>query len=335
MKKRILAVVMALVMLASTAGIALAAGGVELPMIPIGNTTTVSVKLSSDADELVHSGGRVVYTTCISNLYDVSLSKADFRYTYSDGIVFQNDVKVIGLPEGWSITTPVNSNNSLSFTVKDDSGKNAITGRDLDVTFSFKVAAVSGSQQFVTLSDAILYDESGDTINLSMKTTNNTFTTEATIPHVKNIGASLRINNTPALRLGMTVAKDERFGIVFPDGFDPESSEMKFGMLVIEKNKLSGELTVNTSSAVKELFTQEFSSTNNEIVFVYTIDEVKSFTKEYVFRPYVMYRETPDGEYQYHYGETRTRSAKTVAEMELLSETSTKKIEMLKKFIEE
>lgn len=335
MKKRILAIFMTLVILVSTACIALAAGGVELPMIPIGNTSTVNVKLSSDADRFVHSGGRVTYTTGISDIYNVKLSKAELTYTYSDGIVFEDDVKVIGLPEGWEISGLVNSNNVLSFTVADGSGSSPITGRDLDITFSFIVATVSGSQQSVNLSEVVLYDELGDTIRYSKKVSNNTFTTEASIPTVENIGASLRINNIPALRFGMTVAKDERFGIVFPDGFDASSKEMKFGLLLVEKNKLFGELTVNTASVTDVVFTEEFSSTNNEIVFVYTLNDVKDYSKEYAFRPYVMYRETPNGAYQYHYGETRTRSAKSVAEMELLSETSTKKIEMLKKFIEE
>lgn len=335
MKKRITAIALALVILVSTACIALAAGGVELPMIPIGSTSTVNVKLSSDADEFVHSGGKVIYTTGISNIYNVSVSRVDLRYTYSDGIVFGNDVKVIGLPDGWSVSNVENSNNTLSFTVKDDGTSNAVTGRDLDITFSFKVATVSGSQQSVNLSDAIVYDDKGDTVSLSLKATNNTFTTEASIPTVKNIGASLRINNTPALRLGMIVSKDECFNIVFPEGYDPDSQAMKFGMLIIEKSKLSGELTVTTGGVTKEIFSEEFSSTHNEIVFVHTIDKVTDYDKEYVFRPYVMYRETPDGEYKYHYGETKTRSAKTVAEMELLGETSTKKIEMLNKFIED
>lgn len=333
MKKRIFAILMTLVILIATACIALAAGGVELPMIPVGSSTTVSVKLSSNADEFVYSGSSVVYTTGISEIYSEGLSRAELEYTYSDGLIFNGDIKVIGLPDDWVVSEPVNSNNTLSFFISDENGDNPILGRNLDITFSFKVATVSGSQQSVNLSGVVLYNKNGNNIApISKKVVNNAFITEATIPTVSNIGASLRINNIPALRFGMTVAKDESFATTFPDGFDPDSTEAKFGMLIIENSELSEELTADTQEATNKVFTEEFSSTNNEIIFVYTLEGVTDYTKDYIFRPYVMYRETPDGDYQYHYGETKIRSARTVAEMELLSETSTKKIEMLKKF---
>ena len=334
MKKRITAIIMMLVIVVSTVCVALAAGGVELPMIPIGSGTTVSVKLFSDADEFVYSGGNVVYTTEISEIGLDGLSSVDLEYTYSDGLIFNKDVKVMGIPTGWAISDVLNENNKLTFTVSDQSAENPITSRNLDIVFSFEVATVAGSQQSVNLTSAILKDKHGITIApISKRVTNNTFVTEASVPTVNNIGASLRINNTPALRFGMTVAKDERFQRAFPDGFDANNTEMKFGMLIVEKSKLSGELTVNTNDSTKTVFTEMFSHTNNEIVFVHTLSSVTDYKKDYVFRPFVMYRETPDGEYQYHYGETKTRSARTVAEMELLSETSTKKIELLNKFI--
>lgn len=334
MKKRIIATFMTLVILVSTASVVLAAGGVELPMIPIGSTTVVNVKLSSDADEFVYNGGSVKYTTEISDVGADGLSRADLEYTYSDGLIFGDDIKVIGLPDGWTVGQPAIGNNKLVFSVFDETGENHITGRNLDITFSFTVATVSGSQQSVNLTSVILKDKRGITIApISKRVTNNTFVTEASIPMVKNIGASLRINNTPAMRLGMTVAKDERFHRAFPDGFKPDNADMKFGMLIIEKSKLVGELTMDTRSATSTVFTEEFSSTNNEIVFVHTLSNLTDYKKDYVFRPFVMYRESSDSEYKYHYGETKTRSAKTVAELELLSEVSTKKIELLKKFV--
>ncbi len=336
MKKRLAAIIMTVVVLASTACLAFAKGGVELPMIPIQTTNPISVKLSSDADSYAYSGDSVMFTTNISDIGENGISKAELEYSYSDGLVFNNDVKVIGLPTGWQISEAVNANSKLSFTVSDVSGENPVMYRNLDITFSFKVSTVSGSQQSVNFSKVVLYDKQGVFIDrISEKFGNNTFTTEASIPEVSNIGASLRINNTPALRFGMTVSKDECFLRAFPNGnfVYSNNADMKFGMLIIEESSLRGELTVATSGVTEVIFEEIFSETNNEILFVHTLDNVTNYTKNYTFRPFVVYRETPDGEYQYHYGESKTRSARTVAQMELLSETSNKKIEMLNKFV--
>lgn len=333
MKKRITAILLTAVILLTTACLALAAGGVELPMVPIGSVTPIIVKMTSDADNNVDSGSFVKFNTSISNLGTNGLSKAEFVYSFSDGLEFGDDVKIVGIPEGWAIGEVENVNNTLSFTIGDESGTNPVDGRDLDVTFSFKVAAVSGSQLSVNLSRVILYDKYGDRAgSVSKSVSNNTFTTEASVPNISNIGASLRINNTPALRFGMRVDKDDSFYRAFPNGFEYSvDAEMKFGMLIIEETKLSGrELTASTSGVNKIVFEEVFQSNSNELVFVHMIDNVTNYKKNYVFRPFVMYNE--EGEYKYHYGEAKTRSAQTVANMELASETSTKKIEMLNKF---
>lgn len=335
MKKRLTAILLTAVMLVSTAIIALAAGGVELPMIPIVSSTVINVKLSSSADGYASTGSDVVFTTGISEIGTDGLSRVEISYTYSDGLVFNDDVRIIGLPEGWTVSEAVCENNNLSFTAYADSNEDSIQGRNLDITFSFRVATVSGSSQALNFSNISLYDKYGSFISrVSQKVTNNAFVTEASVPAVKNIGASLRINNGAALRFGMLVSKDSHFNRAFPDGFTySKDADMQFGMLVIEKTDLSGELTIKSKYADVVMFEKEFSSNVNEIVFVATVDKVTNYKKEYTFRPFVKYRETPDGEYQYHYGETKTRSAKTVAEMELVGETSSKKIEMLKKFI--
>lgn len=334
MKKQFTAILLTVMLLFSMATFIFAAGGVELPMIPIGGTTSLTVKLSSDTNGTVLSGEDVVFTTGISEIGTEGLSKVELSYTYTNGLEFRNDVKVIGIPSGWEISEITNENNVISFSVSDATGENPVSGRDLDITFSFRVASVSGSQLSVNFSDLSLYNKYGETVTrLTKRVTNNTFTTEASIPNIRNIGASLRINNDPALRLGMIVSKDARFIRAFPDGFKADNADVKFGMLVIEETKLRGELTVKTSGVTQEIFKESFSESTNEIIFVHTVNNVTNYKKNYVFRPFVMYRETPDGEYMYHYGEAKTRSAKTVAEMELLSETSAKKIEMLNKFV--
>ncbi len=336
MKKRLTAIILTVVVLASTACLAFAKGGVELPMVPIQGTTSIPVKLSSDADSYAYSGDSVTFTTNVSEIGEDGISKADFEYNYSDGLVFNNDVRMIGLPDGWVISRAINANNKLSFTVSDESGENPILYRDIDITFSFKVSTVSGSQQSVSFSKIALYDKDGIFIDrVSEKIANNTFTTEASIPEVSNIGASLRINNAPALRFGTTVSKDECFFRAFEGGNFAYSSnaDMKFGMLIIDNSSLRGELTVATAGVTEVIFDETFSETNNELLFVYTLENVTNYTKNYTFRPFVVYRETSGGEYKYHYGESKTRSARTVAQMELRSETSNKKIEMLNKFV--
>lgn len=337
MKKRIISVFLTVVLLLSSACIALAAGGVELPMIPIVDSTFAVVKLSSNADGYAYSGDNVVFTTSVTEIKETGFSKLTVVYTYSDGLEFNNDVRVIGLPDGWEVADPVDENNTLTVVIEDTQGTNAVTGRSFDFTFSFTVGTVSGSQQSVNFSKIEIIDADGEKASrVSKKVDNNTFTTQASIPTVNNIGASLRINNTPALRFGMTVSKDDQFTKAFPTGefVYSASADMKFGMLIIEESRLTGELSVTTSGAIKTIFEEAFQTTANEVVFAHTIDNVSDYTKNYVFRPFVMYRETSGGAYQYSYGEVKTRSARQVAQSELLIETSNKKIEMLNKFVD-
>lgn len=338
MKKRIVAIFLTLLIIASGTLFALAEGGVELPMIPAGGGTTPSavvVKMVSDAEGTASRGEDVEFTTGISEIKSKGLSKAIYEYSYTRGLSFNSDIKVIGLPDGWSIKNINDQNNTLSFEVSADSLDDAITSRNLDLTFSFEVTALSGKQLLVTLSSISLYDKSGNSITtVSKKIENNVFSSIASLPEITNVGAALRINNTPALRFGMIVAKDSAFTRAFPRGeyVYSKSNNMQFGMLVIESSKLRGELTEETSGAEKIMFSTALSSNNNETLFVHTVDGVSDYTKEYTFRPFVMYRETAESEFEYQYGEAKSRSARTVAEMELLSETSNKKIEMLKKF---
>ena len=337
MKKRILSVLLTVVLLLSSTCIALAAGGVELPMVPIVDSPFAVIKLSSDADGYAYSGDNVVFTTSVTDIKEVGFSKLTVEYTYSDGLAFNDDVKVIGLPDGWVISETSYENNRLTVVIEDTVGTNPVTGRSFDFTFSFGVVTVSGSQQSVSFSKVEIIDADGKKASrVSKKVDNNTFTTQASIPTVNNIGASLRINNTPALRFGMTVNKDDVFTRAFPSGEFAYSAnaDVKFGMLVIEESKLSGELTVNTSNVTRVLFEEAFDSTSNEVIFVHTIDNVNDYTKNYVFRPFVMYRESAGAQYEYSYGEVKTRSARYVAQEELRSETSNKKIEMLNKFVD-
>lgn len=336
MKKRILSMLLTVVMLASVACVAFAAGGVETPMVPIGSLgqkrSFATVRLTSNADSIVYIGDIVQFTTNITEIESEGLSSVNVVYTFSEGLSFNNDVKIIGAPEGWSATAPVVSNNVLSFTV---SGATAVVNRTLDFTFSFTVVGRSGSELSVAMSDVELYNGNGNKeTKFDKKVLNSTFSTEAAVPNMSNIGASLRINNTPALRLGMLVTKDSKFNKYFPSGefIYSENADVKFGMVIIEESKLNGDLKVTTANATSKIFETAFSSNVNEVVFVHTINNVTDYDKSYVFRPFVMYREAGESEYTYSYGDVRTRSAKKVAELELVSEVSTKKIELLKKF---
>lgn len=302
------------------------AGAIETPILPINPTVETTVKLTSDADSSVIAGTEVNFTTHISK--STGIASAHFSYDYSDSLEFDGDVTLSGL-NGWEVSDLTDNNGNLSFTISGPSTTNAFA-----VKFTFNVAFNPTSRLSLDLDDVKLYDENDSRVSIKKQSTSCTMNAKSVVPLFENIGASLRINNTPALRFGMRVEKDTVYKEAFGSGkYSYSSSDyLKFGMLCIEKSALKGELTVDTKGAHKEIFKTTFSDNSNEVVFVYTINNISSNTLEYVTRPYVEYK-TDDGDVVYFYGETKTRSAEYVAKTELKSETDTAKRELLNKFI--
>ncbi len=341
MKKRILAAVFALMLVLSSITVA-AKNGVELPMIPIESNPLVAeadVRLSSGSSSTVYYDDDILFTTEVSNFGSKGLSKAVFTYTYSAGLEFNGDIKVDNLSSGWQVTDTINSANKLSFTVGDNSGSSALVDTSLSLSFSFGVTALSGNDLSLKLSSVSLYDKNGGAVKYRTIEVNNKFSTEAAIPEMKNLGAALRINNTPAIAFGMSVTKDAAFMSAFPSGkyVYSQDSDLKFGIIVIERDKLTSDLNVSTDGAEVIYFTElsdiDSNSNANELVFSYVIDSITDYTKEYTFRPFVAFREASSGSYSYYYEAAKNRSAEYIAKAELKNEFTPEKVELLNKFV--
>ncbi|MBQ7898169.1 MAG: hypothetical protein IJ323_07065 [Clostridia bacterium] len=307
------------------------AGAIETPILPINPTVDATVKLVSDADSNVLAGTEVNFTTQISDVPKSSgIASAHFSYDYSDSLELDGGITLSGLP-GWSVSDVTNTNGNLSFTI---SGP-AVTS-SFAVKFTFDVALNPTSRLSLTLDSVSLYDGNEKKVTANKTSSSCVFNVESVVPLFENIGASLRINNTPAIRFGMRVEKDTVYKKEFGSGnYSYSSSDnIKFGMLCIAKDTLSGELTVDTKGAHKELFKTPLIDNSGELVFVYEIDNLGSYLLEYVTRPYISF-ETESGDVVYFYGEAKTRNAEYVAKTELKSTTDTAKRELLNKFISE
>lgn len=301
---------------------------IETPIIPINPTETASITLSSNADSKVLAGSSVEFTTRVEGISSSGVASAHLVYNYSDCLEFDGEVVLNGLP-GWTVSDLKDENNTLSF---DISGPEIRS--DFAVKFTFNVSLAPTPRPSVRFDSAYLYSEEGRIVNATKSSSNNSFNVESVVPSFDNLGASLRINNTPALRFGMMVKKDEVYKSAFGNGSYSYSSsdKIKFGMLCIAKDKLDGALTVDTEGVYVKNFTSALIDNTNEVVFVYQYDNLGSNTMEFVTRPFITY-ELDNGEKVYFYGAVKTRSAEYVAEVELKSETDSKKKELLKKFI--
>ncbi len=332
MKKRI-SLLLVFTLLVSSMILTLTAFGadgvIETPMVPLTPTqkAEVTVELSSDQEGTLVGGQTFEAETKFSDIPKEKVSKVTLTYTYSDNLIFNNDITVEGVSTA-EVSGLSDSNGSLTFNV---SGLSS-TSSAFAVKFSFTITDKPEEDVSVTLSAQAKTSANKDiTVKGSKKSLS--FTAESVVPAFANLGAALRINNTPALRFGLRVEKDANFvsAMGSTNFVYSNESKMKFGMLSIQKTALVGELTVNTSGAHKKEFTSVLSENSNEIIFADTLENFASNTTTYVTRPYVSYK-TESGDTVYYYGEVKERTAKFIAETELQSETDTKKIALLNKF---
>ena len=323
MKKIALILVAAIILSAFTV---LGEGVIELPKVPVGSSS-VKVRLSSDADETVPAGSVVNFNTEITPDEATGIKEATLSYVYSDSLEFDGNVTLSGLPSGWKASKYTDTNNVITFTVRNSTVSSPIKTA-FSVKFSFTVSSDPVSDLSVTFGTLKIVNGEGKTeTNVPKSYRNNTFKSKSLIPLFENLGASLRINNTPTLRFGMRVEKDEVFDGIFTSGNYSSDADMKFGIISINKNSLSGELTATTNGARVKVLETVFSETASEVVFVDTLDSFPSNTTEYVFRPFVLYKNV------YYYGDVKTRNAEFVASAELRSTVDSNKIALLNKFI--
>lgn len=337
MKKRI-SLLLVFTLLVSSMILTLTAFGadgvIETPMVPLNPTTKpetqkteVTVALSSDAQGALIGGQTVEAQTKFSDIPEDKISSVTLSYTYSDSLVFNNDITVEGV-SGAEISAVSDSNGVLTFTVS----KLSSASSAFAVKFSFTLLDKPERDNSISLS-ANAKTPANKEVTVKYGKNRVSFTAESVVPAFANLGASLRINNAPALRFGLRVEKDANYisAMGSANFVYSADSKMQFGMLSIQKTALVGELTVDTRGAHNEKFKTVLSENSNEIVFAYTLESFASNTTTYVTRPYVSYT-SESGEVVYYYGEVKERTAKFVAEAELQSETDTKKIALLNKF---
>ena len=303
----------------------------ETPMIPIITTATKVRFSSTNAGSTVIAGSSVNFKTEFSGLPQGGLSSIEVSYSFSDSFIFNDDITLLGAP-GWEVSDLSYDNGSLSFTA---SGRSPLKSA-FAANFSFAVSKNPTSSLEVTLDSVKLFDGEGDEVKRFDKYSNNNhFSAKSAVPLFENLGAALRINNTPALRFGMRVEKDDVYKEAFGSGDYKYSSndKIKFGIVYIYEDALTGELLVdNTKAHVVDMRTP-VSENSNEIVFAVTIENFPTNKTNYVIRPFASF-ENDEGEVTYFYGDEKVRSAEYVAEIELVNTTDETKKALLEKFID-
>ena len=277
--------------------------------------TSPFLKASFDVScvSALKKGDTVTCTFKCEDITATGLSSFEIFIKYSDGLAFKNDCAVSALPDGWTLWEPYDQNGVLKIGVVDESVENACFD-DVEVTLSFEVETDKASEEYVKVSECYFYDfDLNERVDVDKDFKDVSFDVNKAEFQVKNLGASLRLNNTPALRFGAEI--DEIKG--------------EAGMIVIEKDKLSGELT-RESEGARDF---KFSSPLKDNVYTTEAVEISSLDTEYVFRPYVIYTPENETEPVCVLFETLSRSARQVATKALEVETDGEKKQLLNSLV--
>ncbi len=272
----------------------------------------LEVDFSHNGADTLKKGDVVTCTLTCENIKSPGLSSFDLVFNYSDGLQYNYDCATSPLPDGWVLWDPAVKENEIRVGVIDESVVSA--GFDnIELTLSFTVVSDSFTEENITLEKRDFYDF--DLLlreDYTYTETAESFVVNLPKVSVENIGASLRLNSTPALRFG---ARIENFG----------TKGSVFGMLVCPSDKLSGELTHTTPDA--KVYT--FTSALFDKTFSTPAVEVSSIDEEYTFRPFVKFT-TENTNKAYHIlFDSVERSAKDVATLALEGETDEERISLL------
>lgn len=249
------------------------------------------------------------------NIGSTGLSSAEVIIGYTDGVKFNNDVFVVGLDDSWSLWSPNVSRDKIKMAIVDDSTQTP--GRnDIKITFSFTVVSDTVTLERIELLENSIYDFDINEVteDCSVTLSDESFLVNLPKIEIKNMGASLRINNSPAIRFAA------RCDIA--DGV-----KVKPGMLVAKTTELSGELNHFVQSAIVCDFVK-----NNGEVFITKDFEISSNTEKYTFRPFVLV-ELADSTEHIIYFDTLERSAEDISGFAIENETDPKKLQLLQAFL--
>ncbi len=275
-------------------------------------TPFLKFEFSHNASESVKTGDEVVCTVKYSEIDPAGLSSVELIVEFSDGLEYNNDASVTGLADAWSFWTPNVGENSIKFGIVDDS---VVTPgvNDMTLTFSFKVIGEHFDGEYIRIVENNIYDFDINEVKDFAESINApAFVSNLPEVNVVNKGASLRINNSPALRFGAEITTL------------PANAE--FGMLVSESDKLNGEMTHSTETA-SELSLKLLSDN----LFTTEAYSITSNVQKYTFRPFVKLKMNNGSDY-YVYFEKLERSAEQVALSELENEKNEEKVKLLKTF---
>lgn len=258
-------------------------------------------------------GDTVECTFKCEDITSSGLSSFEIFIEYSDGVRFNGDCKTSALPNGWVLWEPSVKNGVVKIGVVDESVVNACFD-DVEVTLSFTVETENTADEFIKVSECCFYDfDLNERVDVKKDFKDVSFSVNASEIQIENLGASLRLNNTPALRFGAKI-----------DNLKGEA-----GMIVISKDKLSGELTRESVGAVL----YEFSAPLYDNVYTTSPIEIASLEEEYVFRPYVIYTPENETEAVCVYFETLSRAGLDVAKAAFEVETDDIKKQLLTSLI--
>lgn len=269
---------------------------------------------STNADA-VHTKGDVI--ECVISYKDINekgLSSAELFIEFSDGLAYNSDAVATGLADEWSLWSPSVDGGVLKIGIVDDSATTPGVS-DFEIKLSFTVVSDSFSRQYIGLSEYLIYDfdiNAVETVKADIKEAS--FVVNLPEASLENVGAALRLNNTPALRFG--VRKEAL----------PENAEI--GVIAIESDKLEGELTHSSEGAL--LFDADLELASG--VFTTSPMEISSNSEKYTFRPFAGLK-MEDGNVYFVYFEPLERSAVDIATSELDAETDGTKRALLEGFL--
>ena len=270
----------------------------------LGNEPFLTLEFSHNATNNTKIGDKIDCVVSVSEIKAPGISSFEFNVAISDGLAFNNDETSEGLEKPWAVWAPnTNTEGLVKFAVVDESAETSGM-QDFKIKFSFTVTEENLSFEELSLFEYHVYDfDMNEKDNVEISLSNDRFAVNA--PNIENLGASVRLNNTPAIRFGAKI------------DFLPD--EIECGMLVGEGENI----THNTADVVIYELKKDGELFTTEPV------EINSKTKAYTFRPFVR---TNSGEYVYY--EELSRSAKDVAEFAGKVETDESKKTLISYFLQ-
>ena len=275
--------------------------------------TFLNFEFSTNAQSVHEKGDVIECTVSYKDINEKGLSSVELYVEFSDGLEYNSDASAKGLAQEWALWTPSVEGRTLKIGVVDDS---AVTPGvdDFEIHFSFTVTSDTFSREYISLSEYYIYDFDINAVeNPKADIKASSFVVNLPEASVDNLGASLRINNTPALRFGVKC------------NTLPENADL--GILVAKTESLDAELTHSTSGVT----VLDADVKLSDGAYTTSAFEISSNSEKYTFRPFAGLK-MEDGNTYFVYFAPLERSAEDVARAALERETDSEKRTLLEGF---